>query len=345
MSDFFDIINVPFAYVLKFISNICGGNFAAAIFIFTIFINVIFIPLTIKSQKSAVQQTRIKPKLDALKAKYGDDKQKYSQEMQALYQKEGVSMGGGCLPMIIRLVVMMSIYTLILSPLTYMSGVEEKKVTNVTTSISQGLEDLKKTDSKKYDELIKEIDWNSNTNSQLGLVKIIRDQDKLDALKEKLPAKSYAKIEKDLVEVKRMDKEADVNFDFFGIDLTDQPHFSINIGEAWRSTWILPLLAFAAQMLTSVLSSKMQRKQNPEAPSMMGMMLLMPLISLFIGFGFPCGVTFYWACSSLIGGAIQILVQQFYGPHKLLSKERAKQLTKQCDFESLQITKLGEMGE
>lgn len=343
----FDFINKPFAYVLGFISDICGGNFAAAIFIFTIFINAIFIPLTIKSQKSAVQQTRIKPKLEALKAKYGDDKQKYTQEMQALYQREGVSMGGGCLPMIIRLIVMMSIYTLIMSPLTYMTGIEEKKVTDVASGISQGLEELKKEDSAKYNELVKELDWNSSTNSQLGLVKIVRDQDKLAALKENLPKEKYDKIEKDLYYIVEKDTDVDdqINYDFFGIDLTDTPHFSINIVEAWRATWILPLLAFATQMLSSVLSSIMQKKQNPDAPGMMGMMLVMPLISLFIGFGFPCGVTFYWACSSLIGGAIQILVQQFYGPHKLLSKERSKQLTKQCDFETTQINKLGEIGE
>lgn len=86
----------------------------------------------------------------------------------------------------------------------------------------------------------------------------------------------------------------------------------------------------------------MQKKTNPDAPSMAGMMLTMPLISLFIGFTLPGGVTFYWACSSLIGGFVQIAVQQFYGPHKLLSKERSKELVKQCDFEAGQIKKFSE---
>ena len=66
----------------------------------------------------------------------------------------------------------------------------------------------------------------------------------------------------------------------------------------------------------------------------MGMMLMMPLMSLFIGFGFPCGVTFYWACSSIVGGLIQIAVQYFYGPHRMLAQERSKELSKQCDFEN-----------
>ncbi len=343
MDKLFDIINIPFSYILRFIADICDGNFAIAVFIFTLLINLAFIPLTIKSQKSSVQQMRIKPKLDALKEKCGDDRQKYSMEMQELYQKEGISMGGGCLPMIFRLIVMMSIYWLIMSPITYLSGVEKAKVTNVNTVITESLNDIKKADEDKYNDLVKELDWSpKNSNNQLGIIKIIRDDDKLELLKDSIPAKQYKKIDKDLQYMVKQDKEADIGFDFFGIDLTATPKFSIDIFKAFNSTWIMPLLAFAAQMLSSVMSSIMQKKQNPEAPSMMGMMLTMPLMSLFIGFGFPCGVTFYWACSSLIGGIIQILVQQFYGPHKLLAKERVKELAKQCDFETTQVKKFGE---
>ncbi len=342
MDKLFDIINIPFSYILRYIADMCNGNFAVAVFIFTLLINLAFIPLTIKSQKSSVQQMRIKPKLDALKEKCGDDKQKYSMEMQELYQKEGVSMGGGCLPMIFRLVVMMSIYWLIMSPITYLSGVEKAKVTNVNTVVTQTLNDIKKEDKKEYDALIKKLDWTANnSNNQLGIIKIIRDEDKLEILKDSIPAKKYNKIEKDLQYMIKKDKEANINFALFGIDLTATPKFSIDIFNAFNRTWIMPLLAFAAQILSSLMSMMQQRKQNPDAPNMMGMMLTMPLISLFIGFGFPCGVTFYWACSSLIGGVIQLFVQQYYGPHKLLSKERAKELVKQCDFESTQIKKLG----
>lgn len=342
MDKLFDIINIPFSYILRFIADMSGGNFAVAVFVFTLLINLAFIPLTIKSQKSAVQQMRIKPKLDALREKCGDDKQKYSMEMQELYQKEGVSMGGGCLPMLLRLVVMMSIYWLIMSPVTYLSGVEKAKVNNVNTVITESFNELKKSDKDKYDDITKKLDWSAkNVNNQLGIIKIVRDNEKVEILKDSLTDKQYGKIEDDLQYMIKKDKEAGIEFGLFGIDLTATPKFSIDIFNAFNRTWIMPLLAFVAQMLTSVMSSIMQKKQNPDAPSMMGMMLMMPLMSLFIGFGFPCGVTFYWACSSLIGGVIQILVQQFYGPHKLLSKERAKQLAKQCDFESAQISKLG----
>lgn len=302
MGKLFNIINIPLGWVLRFISSAFGGNFAAAVFVFTLLINLAFIPLTIKSQKSAVQQMRIKPKLDELKRRYGDDKQKYSQAMSELYQKEGVSMSGGCLPMILRLVFMMSIYYLIMSPITYLMNVDA----NVIAQATNDLKNLGVTVAEGRSEL-----------QVIGAV-----------LSEKIKAPEILEASKN------------IDFTFFGINLTEQPHFSFNIFGDFQKIWIMPILAFAAQMLSSVFSMKMQKKTNPDAPNMMGMMLTMPLISLFIGFSLPGGVTFYWACSSLIGGLVQIAVQEFYGPHKLLAKERSKELTKQCEFEAGQIKKL-----
>ena len=65
----------------------------------------------------------------------------------------------------------------------------------------------------------------------------------------------------------------------------------------------------------------------------------MPLITLFIGFGLPGGVGFYWICSSLIGGLLQSAVQVFYGPQKLLAATRSKELGVQADFELKQLEK------
>ncbi len=303
MDKLFNIINIPLGWVLRFIASAFQGNFAAAVFIFTLLINIVFIPLTIKSQKSAVSQLRIKPKLDALKEKYGDDKQKYSMAMQELYQKEGVSMSGGCLPMIIRLVIMMSIYYLIMSPLTYLMRVDSGVIAEATKAL------------------------------QDTGVKIVQGRSELQII--------GAVLAKTINSPAILEACQNINFSFFGINLTETPKFSFNIFGDFQVIWIMPLLAFAAQMLTSVVSTKMQKINNPDAPSMTGMMLTMPLISLFIGFSLPGGVTFYWACSSLIGGLAQVAVQYFYGPHKLLSKERTKELVKQCDFEEGQIKKLG----
>lgn len=298
MQTLFNIINIPLSYVIRFLADIFGGNFAAAVFAFTLLVNLVMIPLSIKSQKSSVQQTRIKPKLDELKKKYGDDKQKYSTAMQQLYQEENVSMSGGCLPMILRLVFMMSIYWLIMSPLTYLMNVDKNVIAEAT----------------------KQLGESGARVTELNIINAVRDGTlNIPQISSKL---------------------GDISFNFFGLNLTQTPKFSFNIFKDAQAIWIMPILAFLSQMFTSVISSLMQKKINPDAPSMMGMMLMMPLISLFIGFGLPGGVTFYWACSSLLGGLIQVGVQQFYGPHKMLSRERAKELSKQCDFEQKQMEKL-----
>ena len=275
----FNIINVPLSYVLNFFADIFGGSFAAAVFSFTVLINLVMLPLSIKSQKSSVDQTRIKPKLDLLKQKCGDDKQKYSAEVQNLYREENVSMSGGCLPMLLRLVFMMSIYYLITSPLTYLLGLSSDVIKSVPTS---------------------------GNYAELGAIQTILGN----------PSK-YP----DLYEAVKS-----IDFTIFGLDLTQTPVFSINIIKNWNPIWIIPLTSFAAQMLTSFVTLRIQKRNNPEAPSMTGMLLFMPIISLIIGFKVPAGVAFYWACSSLISGGIQSAIQFFYGPHRMLANIRAKQI-------------------
>ncbi len=260
---------------------ITGNNFAAAVFLFTIFINLALIPLTLKSQKASVGQARIKPKMDELKKKYGDDKQRYSQEMQKLYQQENISMSGGCLPMLIRMPFLFSVYYLITQPLTYFGGISAEKAAKIMTDFG--------------------------VKSQVDAVNLIQSGAKA------LPAGVDSAVER-------------LNFSFFGIDLTETPSFNIDIFNHFQLIWLIPILAFAAQMLTSIISLKMQKRINPDAPSMGGMMLTMPLISLFIGFSVPGAVGFYWACSSLVGGLLQSGLQYFYGPQKMLAAERAKDI-------------------
>lgn len=301
----FDIpfINKPLGWILESIAGFMGGNFAASIFLFTLLINLALIPLSIKSQKSTIQQTRIKPKLDDLKKRYGDDKQKYSAAMQKLYQEENVSMSGGCLPLLLRLVLMMCIYGIIMSPLTYLVHVNADTIKTATTALTEAFPKTQPT--------------------QLNIIAALNN-----------PEFSFKGIESV--------REAlnSINFDLYGIDLTQKPEFSFDIFDAWDKTWLMPIIAFASQILTSVISTKMQKKINPDMPNMSGMLLTMPLISLFIGFTLPGGVTFYWACSSLIGGLIQTAIQYFYGPHKMLATERLKELNKQCEFEAGQIKKI-----
>ncbi len=291
MQFLFDLINVPLSYILNFFSMIMGNNFAAAVFLFTLFINLALLPLTVKSQKASVGQMRIKPKLDELKKKYGDDKQRYSQEMQKLYQQENISMSGGCLPTLIRMPFLFSVYYLITQPLTYFGGVSAEKAAEIMKTLG--------------------------VKSQVEAVNVIQSTGNL-------PAGVDSAVER-------------LDFSFFGLNLTETPKFNIDIFNNFQWIWLIPIMAFAAQMLTSIISLRLQKRTNPDAPSMSGMILTMPLISLFIGFSVPGAVGFYWACSSLVGGLIQAGVQYFYGPQKMLAAERAKDIVRVYEEEQKYI--------
>lgn len=305
----FDFINNwLFAPILKLFLTITNNHYALSIFLFTLAVNIILIPLSIKSQKSAVSQLKIKPKLDELKKKCGDDKQKYNQGMQQIYRENNVSMGGGCLPMIVRLVLVMSVYWLVLSPLTYSNA-------NIAAKDINAVKDVVGSSSYSEIEIIKVANTDFNELS-------LEDQAK------------YAGVKENLENIKKGADETD--FTFFGIDLTQKPSFTMKFSElqpGQLKLWIIPILSFMAAMLSSIYSIIHQKRTNPDAPRMTGMMLFMPLFSLWIAFNAPCGLGFYWACSSLIGMFIQMYTNKFFGPARIIAKEQAKFIVKRATEE------------
>ena len=312
MTQIFNIINeYILSPVLRVIMNICGGNFAVTILVFTVLINAVMIPLSIKSQKTSVQQIKIRPKLEELKKKYGDDRQKMAMAQQQLYQEENVSMSGGCLPMIIRLIFLMSVFYLITRPLSYLTGLD-------STLISEAIKGLKDA------ELLSA----SNYSDEISLIQFVKD------------AASMAKVsDSALLGNLNTVKQAveSIDFKLFGyIDLTQRAEFNWNFAEFNRN-WIVPIASGVAAFISGVISTKLQKAMNPDAPSMAAMNLVMPIFSMVIAFNAPGGLGFYWACSSLISGIVQAGVQYFYSPYKMIANERAKNLLKVSAQESKTI--------
>ncbi len=86
------------------------GNFGVAIIVLTIIIKLLFFPLANKSYKSMAKMKLLQPEMEALKAKYGEDRQRMSQEMMQLYKKSGANPLSGCLPIVIQIPVFFSLY-------------------------------------------------------------------------------------------------------------------------------------------------------------------------------------------------------------------------------------------
>ncbi|MBI2380407.1 MAG: membrane protein insertase YidC [Gammaproteobacteria bacterium] len=90
------------------------GNWGVAIILLTIVVRGAMYKLTAIQYRSAARMRQLQPKLTALKERCGDDRQKFGQEMMALYQKEKVNPLGGCLPLLVQLPVFMALYWVLL---------------------------------------------------------------------------------------------------------------------------------------------------------------------------------------------------------------------------------------
>jgi len=100
-----------FAWLLEaLVVFVPGENYGSAIILLTILVRVVTAPLTNRQMRSMERMRKLSPKLQELRAKYADDRQKQSEEMMALYRREGVNPLGGCLPMVLQLPVFIGLF-------------------------------------------------------------------------------------------------------------------------------------------------------------------------------------------------------------------------------------------
>jgi len=102
-------IAVPILKILTF-TNGLTGNYGLDIIILAIFLKVIFIPLTHKSQQSMKEMQQLQPEVKRLQQKYKEDKQTLNREIMELYKRRKVNPFGGCLPMLLQLPVFFALY-------------------------------------------------------------------------------------------------------------------------------------------------------------------------------------------------------------------------------------------
>jgi len=110
---FLFMISQPLFTFLQFIHSLVG-NWGFSIILITIVVKGAMYPLTKKQYESMAKMRALKPKMDALKERFGDDKQKMQKAMMEMYKKDKVNPMGGCFPLLLQMPIFLALYWVLL---------------------------------------------------------------------------------------------------------------------------------------------------------------------------------------------------------------------------------------
>ena len=305
----YDIIGTPFGYLMKLIYDICG-NYAVSIIIFTLVTKILLLPVNYKTQKNAARMRLLNPKLEKLKKSYGSNPQRLQEEQNKLYEKEGINPMGSCLPMFIQMFLLFGVLDVVYKPIRHILHIS-KDVRTVAVKIASDL--LVASDEKARAFDMKDLRCELKTMEQVNL---------------------HPEKFKDLAENFRdMVYHFNEHFTIFGANLGKTP--SMHPAEWNREALVLfliPILSGLVQLASSLYSQWYSKKTNPNMVGggcMTGMMIGLPIWSVWLAFSFPAGIGFYWIWSSLFSFIITFVLNNYFTDAKIAEiaekdKEKAR---------------------
>ena len=108
------VIAVPLFWLLSWLHE-WVGNWGVAIILLTVIIKLLFYPLSAASYRSMAKMRVVAPKLQRLKERYGEDRQRLQQAMMELYKTEKINPLGGCMPIMVQIPVFIALYWVLLA--------------------------------------------------------------------------------------------------------------------------------------------------------------------------------------------------------------------------------------
>lgn len=109
-----EILATALAYIYRFVPN-----FGISIIIMTILVMLLLFPLTAKQTKSMLAMQQVQPQIKAIQQKYKGDKQKLNEEMMKFYQENKINPLAGCLPLVVQMPILFSLFALMRNPDKY----------------------------------------------------------------------------------------------------------------------------------------------------------------------------------------------------------------------------------
>lgn len=115
------ILAKPLGFLLSWLYEIIG-SYGIALIIVTVIVKLCLYPVYAKSIKSTMKMTEVQPKIQEIQQKYAKDRELMNEKITELYKEEGVSMYGGCLPMVVQMIVIMGLFALLRNPMAYIDS-------------------------------------------------------------------------------------------------------------------------------------------------------------------------------------------------------------------------------
>ena len=275
-----------FGYLLQFLYGLIN-NYGIAIILFTVIIKIVLLPLSIKQQKTMKKSSELQEKMKVIQFKYKNDPEKMNQEMMSLYKSENMSPFSGCLTAIVQLLLLLSIFYLVRSPLTFMEKIPTENINHYVQQLQES--------GKSVSQVYPEID-------------LIREY---QFLKEKNP------------EDANVDK-LNIQMNFLGLDLSKIPQQNMTDYTVYIIPALYILSSFISIRMTTAMQMKNANKQKDEKATIDGttgkelipqeennemdavmqtnkmMSWMMPIMSISIAFIAPLGLALYWLVSNIL---------------------------------------------
>ena len=282
-----DLIRVPFGYLMDLLYQFTS-NYGLALILFALLVKLILLPASAKSKKSMMKMSRLAPLTQAIQKKYENDPQKAQAEIQQIYKEEGASMMGGCLWSLLPLLLLFPLYTVIRQPLVYMLHLSADQAAKIVEIIKEAIPAAFLSNSY-YDQL----------SAAPHLTEFAAQ------IREAIPELANTTL-------------PSLNFQFLGINLGQIPSWQFWKWEVtnWASIglFLLPVLSAGSNVLSMWISQKMnasvttdQNGNRDESAAKANnatnksMMIVMPLMSLFIGYSYPAALSLYWLVQGIFG--------------------------------------------
>lgn len=334
-------------------------NIGLAIILFTIVVNLLMMPLTIKQQKFSKLSAKMNPEIQAIQAKYKNKKDNESAmaqnaEIQAVYAKYGVSPTGSCLYLLIQMPILFALYRVIYAMPAYVGKIGDTfrvladkiiSVDNAGFLQNSGIESITNT-VRMYGQSMVKGDFSN------GVIDVLNRLSSTDmATVAEHYGLSQLTYEGQLILSNDTTRGLiDTYNNFLGLNIGDTPWHIIQ-ASLETGAWLLLIGALAIPVLSAVTqwintklmpqadTSSKNGQESTMASSMKMMNTIMPLMSAWFCFTLPSGMGLYWVAGSVVRSVQQVIINRHIDKldfDEIIKKNSAKSAKKLKQLEENQ---------